>query len=53
MISKRFAALGNLSDSEDTNRTWENIEENLSIERVVLWELKQHKPWFAEEYLRF
>ena len=53
-ISKRFAALGNLSDSEDINRAWENIEENIqtsAIERVVLCELKQHKPWFAEEYL--
>jgi hypothetical protein len=28
-ISKRYAALGNLSDSEDTNRAWENIEENI------------------------
>ena len=27
-ITKRFAALGNLSDNEDINRTWENIKEN-------------------------
>ena len=29
-ISNRFAALGNLSDSDDINRAWENIEENVS-----------------------
>jgi hypothetical protein len=27
IISKKFAALENLSDSEDMNRAWENIEE--------------------------
>jgi hypothetical protein len=48
--------LENLSDSENINRNWENIEENFktsAIERVGLCEMKQHKPWFAEEYLRF
>ena len=25
-ITNRFAALGNLSDNEDINRTWENIK---------------------------
>ena len=29
-ISNRFAALGNLIDSDDINRAWENIEENVS-----------------------
>ena len=29
-ISDRFAALGNLSDSDDINRALENIEENVS-----------------------
>ena len=29
-ISNRFAALGNLSDSDDINRAWENIEKNVS-----------------------
>jgi hypothetical protein len=29
-ILNRFAALGNLSDSDDINRAWENIEENVS-----------------------
>ena len=28
-ISNRFAALENLSDSEDLNRAWENIKENI------------------------
>jgi hypothetical protein len=28
-ISNRFAALENLSDSGDINRTWENIKENI------------------------
>jgi hypothetical protein len=28
-ISNRFAALENLSDSEDINRAWENIKENV------------------------
>jgi len=50
--------LENLSDSEDirVNRAWVNIEEIIKtspIERVGLCELKQHKTWFAEEYLRF
>jgi hypothetical protein len=28
-ISNRFAALENLSDSEDINRAWENIKKNI------------------------
>jgi len=28
-ISNRFAALENLCDSEDLNRDWENIKENI------------------------
>ena len=28
-FSNRFAALENLSDSEDINRAWENIENNI------------------------
>jgi len=28
-ITNRFAALENLSDDEDINRAWENIEENI------------------------
>ena len=30
-ISHRFAALENLNYSEDINRAWENIKENIKI----------------------
>jgi len=30
-LSKRFAALENLTDSEDVNRVWENIKEHIKI----------------------
>ena len=46
-ITTRFAALENLSDSEDINRAWENIKENIKTsaeESLGLYELKQHKP---------
>ena len=46
----------NLSDDEDINRAWENIEENIKTsvkESQGLYELKQHKPWFDEECLGF
>ena len=45
-----------LSDSEDINRAWENIKENVKTstkESLGLLELKQHKPWFDEECLTF
>jgi hypothetical protein len=48
-ISKRFAALENLSDCK-------NIEENIKTsakESLGLYEVKQHKPWFDEECLCF
>jgi len=51
-ISKWYAALENFSDSEDTNRAWENIKENIkasSEQSQGLYELKQRKPWFDEE----
>jgi len=44
-ISKRFTALGNLSDSEDINKAWKNIQENIKTsaeESLGLYELKQH-----------
>jgi len=53
-ITKRFAALENLNDDEDVNRTWENIKENIQTsakESLGLHELKQHKLWFDEECL--
>jgi len=39
--------LENLSDSEDINRAWENIKENIktsATDSLVLHEMKQHKP---------
>jgi hypothetical protein len=55
-ISDRFAALENLNVSEDINRTWENIKENIKIsaqESLGLHERKQHKPWFDAECVQF
>ena len=55
-ITNRFAALENLSDDKDINRAWENIKENIKTsakESLGLHKLKQHKPWFDEEYLGF
>jgi predicted metallo-beta-lactamase superfamily hydrolase len=48
--------LENLNDSEDINRAWENIKENIKSsakDRLGLYELKHHKPWFDEESLQF
>jgi uncharacterized FlaG/YvyC family protein len=45
-IKNRFAASEKLIDSEDINRVWENIKENIkisAIDRLGLYELKQHK----------
>jgi hypothetical protein len=56
MFSIRFAALENLSDSENINRAWENIKEYIrtSVEESLgLYELQQHKPWFNEECFQF
>ena len=55
-ITNRFAALENLKDEEDVDRTWENIIENIKTsaeESLGLHELKQNKPWFDEECLGF
>jgi hypothetical protein len=55
-ISNRSVALENLSDSEDTNRAWENGKENIKIsaeESLGVYKLKQHKSWFVEECLHF
>ena len=55
-ISNRFASLEYLSDSENINRAWENIKENIKTsvkESLCLHELKQHKPWLDEECLHF
>ena len=55
-ITNRFAALENLNDDEDVNRTWENIKENIqtSAKESLGWhELKHNKPQFHEECLGF
>jgi len=55
-ITKRFAALENLNDDKDVNRTWENIKDNTQTsakESLGLQELKQNKLWFDEECLDF
>jgi len=55
-ITNRFAALENLSDDEDVDRTWENIKENIKTsakDSLGLHELKQNKLWFDEECLGF
>jgi hypothetical protein len=55
-ISVKFAALEDLSDSEDINRAWENIKESnkaLAKESLSLYVLMQHKPRFDEECLAF
>jgi len=48
--------LEDLIDSKDINRIWENIKESIKTpakDNLFLHELKQHKPWFDEEGLRF
>jgi len=55
-IKNRFAALENVNDYEDINRTWENIKENIQTsaeESLGVHELKQNKAWFDEECLGF
>ena len=53
-ITNRFAALENLNNDEDVNRTWEHIKENIQTsakKSLGLHELNQNKPWFDEECL--
>jgi hypothetical protein len=48
--------LENLNVSEDINRAWENIKENIKIsvqESLGLHERKQHKPWFNADCAEF
>ena len=48
-ISNRFAALKNLIGSEDLNRAWENIKQNLrnSVkDSLGLYAFTRHKTWF-------
>ena len=51
-ITNRFAALENLNDDEDVNRTCKNIKEDIQTlvkESLGLHKFKQHKLWFVEE----
>jgi len=48
-ISNRFAALENLNDSKDINKSLENIKDGITTsakQSLGLHEVKQHKPWF-------
>jgi len=48
--------LENLSVSEDINRAWENIKENIKTsakESLDLYNLRQQNPWLDEECLHF
>jgi len=50
-ISMRSAALENLNDSKDINRTRKSIKENIKSsakESLDLYELKRHKSRFDE-----
>jgi len=53
-ITNRFAALENLNDDEDVNRTWENIKENVQTSAkgsMGLHEVKQNETWVDEDCL--
>jgi hypothetical protein len=48
--------LENLNVSENINRAWENIKENITIsaqESLRLPERKKHKPWFDAQCAEF
>jgi len=50
-ISNSFAALENLNDKQDINRSLKNIKENIKTtakEKLGLCEMKQRKQWFGE-----
>ena len=51
-ITNRFAALENLKENEDVDRTWENITENIQTsakESLGLHELKQNKMQWIQD----
>jgi hypothetical protein len=53
-ITDRYSDLENVSDDKDINRAWESIKVNIKTsakESLGLHEMKQHKPWFYEEFL--
>jgi len=48
--------LENLYDNKNISRVWQNIKEDIQIsakQSLGLYELKQHKPWFDNEFSRF
>jgi hypothetical protein len=53
-ISNRFAALKNVNDSKDINRTLITLNGlNPQLKSPGLYELKKQSPRFGEECLRF
>jgi hypothetical protein len=55
-ISNRFAALEDLSDSEDVDSARESIKEDIKTSAknsLGLHELKQNKPWFDQKLKYF
>jgi hypothetical protein len=52
-VSNRFAGLEDLDAEVEINTNWKTIRENIKMsakESLGYYELKQHKPWFDEEY---
>jgi ribulose bisphosphate carboxylase small subunit len=52
-ISNGFADLENLHDRQYINKAWENIKQNIKLQSLGLYELKEHKPGFDDECLRY
>ena len=55
-ISNRFAALENVSDSEDINRAWESVKQNIKMSATYilsLCEFNQHNPWLMKNFYDF
>jgi endonuclease/exonuclease/phosphatase family metal-dependent hydrolase len=55
-ITNKFAALENLEDNRDINRTWDNISDSIKFsaqESLGYCESKHRKPWFHEECSKF
>jgi len=55
-ISNRFVALESSTDSENTNREWENTKENIKTSAkgsLGANKLKQQKTWFDEYFKDF
>lgn len=53
---KPFSPLENVSESEDVNKTWDNINDHIKMSArgsLGLYEWKHHKPQFVEKRSRF